>query len=92
MALPLPQALNLPGTYYKPLTTTPDMASHERPQRGPAPKSAPPKHPATETSFIDDEHGRHGGGEESEGRPQTRDDEADQDKPGQRNETTPFHK
>jgi hypothetical protein len=63
------------------------MARDDRAQRGPMKKPARPTHPATETEFIDDPHGRHGGGDESEGQPQTRDDVGDEDKPGQTDES-----
>lgn len=65
--------------YYESLTATGSM-TRDRLQRGPSNKPARPKQPATQTEFIDDPHGRHGGSEESEGQPQTRDVDAGQDK------------
>jgi hypothetical protein len=67
-------------TYYESLTATGSM-TRDREQRGPINRPSRPIHPATETEFIDDPHGRHGGGDESEGQPQTRDDDAGEDKP-----------
>ena len=57
------------------------MATNERNQNGNGNRSAKPKHPETDTDFIDDPHGRHGGSEESEGRPQERSDASERDKP-----------
>ena len=78
MALPLPddsKSLVLQTAYGIPHMTTDDRerkgqreASRERLVR--------PRHPSTETDFIDAPHGRHGGSEESEGRPQSRDEPA----------------
>jgi hypothetical protein len=46
------------------------MAANDRDRSTEANKTAKPPHPETHTDFIDGPHGRHGGSEESEGRPQ----------------------
>jgi hypothetical protein len=56
------------------------MATNERNQNGNGNRSAQPKHPETHTDFIDEPHGRHGGSEESEGRPQERSEKSERDK------------
>jgi hypothetical protein len=72
--------VNLGDPYYLPLTAMDPMATNERNQNGNENRSAKPKKPETDTNFIDGPHGRHGGSEESEGRPQERSDPSHGDK------------
>jgi len=46
------------------------MTTNKDQQRGPGESAEKPSQSNTHTSFLEEPHGRHGGSEESEGRPQ----------------------